>query len=112
MAAHRSDPDRLSIQELANQAEVTPDYVVRLNELGALEPTQEGGGFTPSDVGRIRILHAWEESGLSVESIMELVRSQELSISWLDAPTMPRTPRLDMTFEQLSSEADAPVRLM
>ena len=112
MAAHRSDPARLSIEELANQAEVTPEYAARLNELGALEPSGEGGGFSASDVGRIRILHAWEESGLSVESIMELVRSGELSISWLDAPVMARAPRLEMTFEQLSSEADAPATLV
>ena len=35
---------------------------------------------------------------------MKLVKAGELSISWLDAPVMIRAARLDMTFQQLSSE--------
>jgi class 3 adenylate cyclase len=98
-----------SIQELANQAEVSPDYVLRLIELGALEPKDGDVAYGSSESGRIRLLHAWEEAGLSAEDIMELVRAGELSISWLDTPAVTRAARLKMTFEQLCSEEEMPI---
>jgi hypothetical protein len=93
-----------SIREHANQAEVSFDYVVRLIELGALEPKDgdlTSGAWQP---GRVRLLHAWEEAGLPPEDIMELVRAGELSVSWLDTPVIARAMRLDVTFDQLCSE--------
>jgi predicted transcriptional regulator len=38
MAGIHPERQSLSIQELANQAEVSPDFVKRLIELGAVEP--------------------------------------------------------------------------
>jgi adenylate cyclase len=100
---HRS----LSAEELANQAEVPLEFVIRLIELGALEAKRDGR-YSASDLGRVRILHAWREAGLSAEDIMGLVNEGELSISWLDAPVMTSVARLEMTFEQLCSEAGVP----
>jgi adenylate cyclase len=97
----------LSAEELANQAEVPVDFVRRLIEHDGLRANRDVS-YPRSNVGRIRILHAWEEAGLSADGIMELVRAGELSISWLDAPVMTTTVRLDATFEQLSSEAEVP----
>jgi adenylate cyclase len=97
----------LSAEELANQAEVPVDFVRRLIKLDGLQANRDGR-YPRSDVGRIRILHAWEEAGLSAEDVMDLVRAGELSISWLDAPVMTTTARLDVTFEQLCSEAEVP----
>lgn len=96
-----------SAEELAKQADVPVDFVNRLIELDGLRANRDGS-YPRSDVGRIRILHAWQEAGLSVESIMELVSAGELSISWLDAPVMTTTARIDATFEQLCSQADVP----
>jgi adenylate cyclase len=96
-----------SAEELSNQAEVPVDFVYRLIELGGLRANRDGS-YARSDVGRVRILHAWEEAGLSVEGITELVSAGDLSISWLDAPVMTTTARLDATFEQLCSEAEVP----
>jgi adenylate cyclase len=98
----------LSIEELANQAEVSPDFVVQLIELGALEPRDDDVTDGSADSGRLRLLHAWQEAGLAPEDIMELVRAGELSVSWLDAPVIARTMRLDMTFEHLCSEEEVP----
>ena len=66
-----------SLEELANQAEVDPGYVRKLIDLGALG--KEGGAerYSLSDARRVRLLRAWEEAGLPVESIMGLVRSGE-----------------------------------
>jgi hypothetical protein len=107
-------PDRLHrpVRELADQAEVSPDYVVRLIDLGALEPKLGDTMYSASDVGRVRILHAWEEAGLPAGDVMELVKAGELSISWLDAPVMIRAPRLDVTFEQLTSDNGVPLTML
>ena len=98
-----------SIQELANQAGVSPEYVLRLIELGALESTDSDAANGSSGSGRVRLLHAWEEAGLSAEDIMDLVRAGELSISWLDTPAITRAVRLELTFEQLCSEDGMPL---
>jgi class 3 adenylate cyclase len=101
---------RLSLEELANEAEVDPDYVRRLIEVSALEHEDEP--YAPSDARRVRLLRAWEEAGLSAGSIMDVVRSGELSISWLDAPVMTKAGRGDVTYEQLSSQEGVPVGLI
>lgn len=101
-----------SIQELANQAEVSPEYVLRLIELGALEPTDSDAANGSSESGRVRLLHAWEEAGLSAEDIMDLVRAGELSISWLDTPAITKAVRLELTFEQLCSEEQMPLTIV
>jgi class 3 adenylate cyclase len=102
----------LSLDELANQAEVDPDYVRKLIDLRALERDDETVPYGPSDVRRVRLLRAWEDAGLSAESIMNVVRSGELSISWLDAPVMTKGERGEMTYEQLSSQEAVPLRLI
>lgn len=100
----------LSFEELANQAEVSPDFVERLIELGALEPRDGDATYDSAEAGRVRLLHAWEEAGLPPQDIMGLVTAGELSISWLDAPVITRAKRLEVTFEQLCSEEEAPFR--
>jgi hypothetical protein len=57
---------RLSLEDLANEAEVDPDYVRRLIEVGALEHEDEP--YAPSDARRVRLLRSWEEGGLSAGS--------------------------------------------
>jgi adenylate cyclase len=100
----------LSFDELANQAEVSPDFLERLIELGALEPNDGDANYDSADAGRVRLLHAWEGAGLPPEDIMSLVRTGELSISWLDAPVIARAMRIEMTFGQLCSEEEVPLR--
>lgn len=96
----------LSFEELATQAEVTPDFVERLIELGALEQKNGDATYDSADTGRVRLLHAWKEAGLPPEDIMGLVEAGELSISWLDAPVIARAMRIEVTFEQLCSEEE------
>jgi adenylate cyclase len=109
MSALRPNPMHRSVEELAIQAEVSLDYIRRLIEVGALEPKRGDAMYGSSDIGRVRILHAWEAAGLATEDVMELVRAGELSISWLDAPVMVRAARPDVTFEHLCAEAEVPL---
>jgi adenylate cyclase len=94
----------LSLEELANQADVSPDFVERLIELGALQPKEADATYDSAEVGRARLLGAWEDAGLPPEDIMSLVKAGELSISWLDAPVITRPTHLEETFEQLCSD--------
>jgi hypothetical protein len=102
----------LSLEEMADQAEVDLGYIRRLIDLGALEERRGAKPYGSSDVGRIRLLRAWEAAGLSVEAVLSVVRAGELSISWLDAPAIGLGQRLDLTYEQLCAEEDIPVTLI
>jgi adenylate cyclase len=102
----------LSLEELADQAEVGSDYVRRLIELGAIERKDGPEPYGPSDVRRVRLLRAWEAAGLSVEAVMRVVQEGDLSISWLDTPVMTRAERLELTYERLCAEEDVPLTLV
>jgi hypothetical protein len=47
-----------------------------------------------------------------VEAIMRAVNEGDLSLSWLDTPVMTRAERLDLTYERLCAEDDAPLDLV
>ncbi|MGH2554640.1 MAG: adenylate/guanylate cyclase domain-containing protein [Actinomycetota bacterium] len=101
-----------SVDDLAGQADVDPEYVRRLIDLGALERAEGRRPYGLSDIRRVRLLRAWEDAGLSVEAIMSVVRTGALSISWLDSPVMTRAERLDQTYEELCAESGAPMSLI
>jgi adenylate cyclase len=101
-----------SLEELARQAEVEPDYVRRLIELGALERKEGAEPYGNADIRRVRLLASWEAAGLSVEAIMKAVDEGDLSLSWLDTPVMTRAERLELTYEGLCAEEDVPLDLI
>jgi hypothetical protein len=43
---------------------------------------------------------------------MRAVNEGDLSLSWLDTPVMTRAERLDLTYERLCAEEDAPLDLV
>lgn len=92
-----------SLAEVAEQAEVDAGFVERLVAARAIEP--EGSGrYTETDVRRVRLLHAWDDAGLPAERVMELVRSGDLSVAWLDTPAVTRAGRREETLEELCAE--------
>jgi adenylate cyclase len=99
-------PNSLSLEELAGEADVDTDYVRRLIELGAIESGTARGPYGSPDVRRVQLLRMWEDAGF--RSVVDLVRAGELSISWLDAPVMARSERLDRTYEQLCRDEGVP----
>jgi adenylate cyclase len=102
----------LSLEELAIHAEVDPGYVRRLIEMGAFEGRDGREAYGPTDVRRVQLLWTWEAAGFSAEAVMDLVRAGELTPSWLDAPVMTQTERLDLTYEQLCRDEDVPFALL
>jgi adenylate cyclase len=100
----------LSVTELAERAGVAPDLVERLQRLQILIPSE--AGFRPSDVYRVRLLHAFEEGGLSLESIGEAVSAGKLSFAFLDMSNWRWAPRSSKTYAQVSAEAGLPFGLL
>lgn len=99
-------PNSFSLEELAIEADVDTDYVRRLIELGAIEGGTAREPFGSADLRRVQLLRMWEAAGF--QSAVDLIRAGELSISWLDAPVMTRSERLDLTYEELCSNEGVP----
>src|SRR5262245_53234066 len=97
-----------TLAQVAEQAEVEPRFVERLVAAGAIEP-EGAGGYSETDVRRVRLLHAWDDAGLPAERVMELVRSGDLSVAWLDTPAVTRAGRRAETLEELCEETGTEV---
>jgi adenylate cyclase len=93
----------LSVTELAERAGVTAQLVERLQQLGILIPFE--GGFRPSDIYRVRLLHAFEEGGLSLEAIGQAVGAGKLSFAFLDMSNWRWAPRSSKTYAQVAAES-------
>jgi len=100
----------LSSEEVASRAGVGVEFVRRLSELGALEGREDGYG--EGDVHRVALLHAWEDAGLSAESILTAVRQGELSFSFLETPGWALPERPDRTYRELSEQQGVPLTLV
>ena len=82
------------------------DFVDRLTELGAIGSEGDLASYGTPDLSRTRLLHAYQEAGLAPEGIIALVRSGDLSISWLETPAMTRAGHMDTTVEELCAKMD------
>ncbi len=93
----------------ARRAGVAPDELVRLTELGILQPTQEGR-YTAADVRRVEVARAFERAGLDLRAVAQLVRSGALSLAFLDDAGFGVFAALsDVTFAALSEQTGIPV---
>jgi class 3 adenylate cyclase/DNA-binding transcriptional MerR regulator len=70
---------RISAQELAELVPCSLEQVRRLEDLGILGPHQEDGLFEPAAVHVVRLMDAFEESGVSLDDIGRGVAEGELS---------------------------------
>jgi adenylate cyclase len=98
------------VREVAERAGVPEAFVLRLIAAGALPGEEQGLGTR--EVRRVRLLHAWEAAGLSVETIVALVERGALSLAFLDAPVMETPERLDRSYEQLAADRQVPLALV
>lgn len=96
---------RLTVNELAQWAEVDVSFVERAADSGALGH-EATSGFTTEDATKCRFLAAWDSAGLPVETVGRLVASGEIQFSFLGAPFLAVEPRLALTYAQLSLETD------
>lgn len=103
----------VTLQELAERADVDPGFLQRLIDVGALQLGRaEDEPVGLSDVPRIQLFLNWEHGGFSPEALVELVQAGELSASWLDQAVTVRADQLHLTFEQLCRQQDVPLALM
>jgi adenylate cyclase len=98
------------VREVAERAGVPEGFVRRLIAAGSLPGAGEGLG--PREVRRVRLLHAWEAAGLSVETIVALVDQGALSLAFLDAPVMETPGRLERSYGQLAADRQVPLALV
>jgi adenylate cyclase len=99
-----------NIREASERANVPEGFVRHLVALGAL-PAEEAR-LDPREIRRARLLHAWAQAGLSVDTIMELVERGALSLAFLDAPVMATPERLDRSYRQLADERGVSVEFL
>lgn len=92
----------ISIEHLAQRAEVDTRFIMRALESGALGrrgPDQ----LTEDDEAPIKMLDLWESAGYSVDAIGRAVGENRLSFTFLDAPSIRGMPRVDTTYEDFAS---------
>jgi adenylate cyclase len=90
------------VDEIARRANVPIEFVERLFALGAISGEPSAAGLR--ELGRVRLLYAWSQAGLPVETIMRLVDQGALSITFLDAPAVEAPHRLDRSYEDMADE--------
>jgi hypothetical protein len=91
---------KLSAQELAELVPCELEQVGRLEALGLLEP-DEAGLFLSSDVHVVRLMGAFEESGIAVEDVARGVEAGELSYPL--GLFLPEPVELSTTYEELAA---------
>jgi adenylate cyclase len=100
---------KVSPQELAELVPCSLEQVRRLEELGILEPDDDGL-FPVSAVHVVRLMASFDEAGISVEDVSRGVAAGELSFPlglFLPDPTGTST-----TYEELAAELERPPELL
>jgi adenylate cyclase len=73
----------LELEQLALEAETTPERITRLVEIGAIVPTPDGS-FQRGDVIRSRVVAAFEAEGFSLEQMETVIRERAIALDHLD----------------------------
>lgn len=98
--------------EAAKRADVTPDYVDRLLDLGILA-LPAGDVFTKGDVRRMALVQMLERAGLPVDGIAAAIAQGHLSLDFLDVESYDRFGVFtDTTFAELSASTRIPLELL
>jgi adenylate cyclase len=100
---------KLSAQELAELVPCSLEHVRRLDDLGILEPDQDGL-FPSSDVHVVRLMAAFEEAGISPEDVARGVAAGELSFPL--GLFLPEPVAMSATYEELSARCGRPPQLL
>ena len=90
---------RLDVEQLAREAETTPERIERLVAVGALRPDDEGT-FSGGDIVRSRLLAAFEAEGVTLEQIALGIQERAMTLEYVDLFYPPPSPRTGRTFGQ------------
>ncbi len=72
----------LTIEELAREAETTPEYVGRLLAAGVIQANPDGS-HDIEDLPRVRLTLALADGGIDLDDLMAVIRSGALSLDWV-----------------------------
>jgi adenylate cyclase len=87
----------LTLEELALEAETTPEQVRRLAEIGAIVPAADGS-FDRGDVIRARVVIAFEAEGFTLEQMAIAIRERAVALQSLHLFYPDPSPRTGRTF--------------
>jgi adenylate cyclase len=100
----RSDSDgRLDLEQLAHEAETTPERLAQLVEIGAIVPGSDGS-FGRGDVIRSRVVAAFEAEGFSLEQMATAIRERAVALHSLDLFYPDPSPRTGRSFAEFMEE--------
>ena len=94
---------RLDLEQLALEAETTPERIGRLVEIGAIRPAQDGS-FTRGDVIRSRVVAAFEDEGFSLDQMATAIREREVDLQTLQHFYPDPSPRTGRTYAEFMQE--------
>ena len=98
--------------EAAKRADVPPDFVDRVLELGIFAP-QGDDAFSLGDVRRLVIVQTFERAGLPLDGIAAAVAQGHLSLAFMDGASYDRFGMsTDTTFAELSASTGIPMELL
>ena len=100
---------RISAQDLAALVPCSPEHVRRLEELGLLQPDEEGS-FALSDVHVVRLMAAFAEAGISLGDVARGVTAGELSFPL--GLFLPEPVEATATYAGLAAELDCDPALL
>ena len=99
-------------EDAAERAGVEPSYLVRLVELGILNP-EEPDRFTPGDVRRVLLARSLEHAGIPLDGVANAIRRGALTLDFLDAESYERFAALAAeTFRQVSDRTGIAIELL
>src|SRR5438094_10583614 len=101
-----------SLEHAAARADVSVDELRQLVSLGIVTPGPNEQ-FTSGDVRRVSLVHSVVAAGIPLDGLSAAVRSEEVSLDFLDAPAFERFSALSsVTFAQFAERAEVPVELL
>ena len=105
------EPDRKAqAEDVARRANVPVAFVEHLLTIGAI--IGDSSTAVQRELGRVRLLYAWSQTGFPVDTIMSLVDQGALSITFLDAPAVEAPRRLDRSYADIADERGTPESLV
>jgi adenylate cyclase len=89
--------ERLTLEQLASEAESTLERAEKLVEIGAIKPASDGT-FTRGDVIRARVVNAFEAEGFSLEQMAIAIRERAVLLDNIHVAYPDPSPRTGRTF--------------
>ena len=102
---------KLTLQELAREAETEPSRIERLVAAGIIHPDDDGS-FGPGDIQRSKLVGALEGAGISIEQLERAVDAHLTSFETVELfyPTPP--PRSNRTYAEFAASLGPKARFL